>query len=151
MADLSVAASVSRTSLSLGDLALEDDETGNRLVQFSVGAIAWRRNTVRSPFVAGDMLVSAVKEQVSSNVTVRVHGSSASQLHTRLAALARAFEQFTYHLNIILGGVQYSYVCQPADYVVGDEEGWNKYGLMVYQQDVRFNVPRNPIPVVGGM
>lgn len=150
MADLSIACSVTRTELSEADLSLEDPGKYSIIRDtLGPGAISWRRQTVTSAYVHGAVLVGAVKDTAVAPLGIRVIGSSDSSLMSRMSTLLAAFEQFTYNLSVTLNGQTWTWKCEPADYSVGDSGVFQDFHLRALQQEVRFSIPRHPIPVAG--
>lgn len=152
MSNLVVSYTVSRAApLPTTPLQLEAPGT-YRVVQAGPGAVAWRRETVTSPFTHGELLIGAVKEQAVAPLSVRVYGASAAALEANTAALLAAFEQFNYTITCTIDGVQHSWVCDPADYAPGDDAGlYDPHHLRALQQVYSFRIPRNPVPILGSM
>lgn len=148
---LTLACEISRTELALANLALEDEANGYEIVSLGPGALSWRRETVRSPYVHGETLVTAVKDLSIAPMTVRVKASSAATLDTRLDALLDAFAQFEYSIGVTIDGVSKIWTCQPADLSVGDGGEFNKYQLMAKMYEVTLSIPRHPVPTSGSM
>jgi len=150
MPDLAVSAGFGRAELGLADLFVEDPVNGCQVVEYGLGALSWRRQVASSPFLP-DVLTAAVKETRRQNLVVRVTGPTAISLNTRVQALLRAVEQFSYFMTVTLNGVQIQYLADPADYVVGSSEALDKHGLMIHQQTVQLLIPTTPIPTLGGI
>lgn len=142
---------VTRAELSLGTLYLQDPANGYQVVEVGPGAMSWRRETVVSPYVHGNTLVGAVKDQLTIPITVQIKGSSASQLDTRLDVVLDAFSQFFYGVGVVIDGVTKAWLCQPADWSVGEGGKFNKHHLMSKMYEVTLNVPRHPVPFAGSM
>lgn len=149
MADLALSGFVSTPEIEgVGDIQLEDPGTYS-IVAIDPGGLLWVREEATSPFVHGRSLVRARKDIVLTRLVLRVHGSTHAALHQNVAAILRAFEQTRYLLNLTVGGVTYEWYCQPADYAVVGDGGWDKFGLMSLQQTYAFGIPRDPIPNEG--
>lgn len=143
-----VDAHISRTSLSLPSLALEDRGT-YRIVSVDVGGVSWRRQEATSPYQHGSFQVGAVKDLQTGSLAVRAYGSSPSELESNVDALLRAFDQFTYHLDVIIDGEEHDWQCDCADYEMNDGQGFDKFAQNAKQQTWVFKFPRQPIPLIG--
>lgn len=150
MADLVIAASVTRTELGLADLSLENPGS-YRVVSAGPGSVSWRRRVAASPYCHGEALVSAVKEEVTQALVVRVYGSTAADLNTKTAALLRAFDQFDYRLSLTIDGVTSTWACQPANYSPMGRGELEPNLLRARMQAYALEIPRNPIPLIGAM
>lgn len=148
MADLAVAASVTRAELALAALDLSQPGV-YKVVSWGPGLVAWDRQTVRSRFVHGETLVGAVKQQASDALVVRAYGATHAQLRQRIKAVTDAFSQFSYDLTVTIEGEVSTHRCDPADYTVGEADAVQKFHLMALQQEVSLTVPRQPVPTVG--
>lgn len=131
----------------LGDLNITPP--AYNIVSFGPGATAFRRQTVQSQYAEGEALTHAVKDIMTSVLVVRVRGNTPAQQRSRLVALTRAFEQLAYELEIVIDGQVSRYACQAADWAVGADGIYNKFLLMARQEEVAFNIPRQPTPVEG--
>lgn len=152
MADLALSCLVSRTLISGSPAALQLEAPGTyRVVSAGPGATTWRRETVQSPFIHGEALIGAVKEQGSMNLKVRVYGTTDSNLASRVATLLAAFEQIEYTITFTVNSVAWgTWVCQPADYAPGaSNDGLDPWGLRAKQQEYSFVIPRNPLQSAG--
>ncbi len=155
MTDLfSLLAVVGRPISMGGDLTITGGSRGNPgsdVVAFGPGDLTWRLNEQKSPFVAGSMLVSAVKDTRTLSLSVRTWGSSLSDLFNRVSVLCRAFEQFEYLLYVEIGGTPLTYLCQPANYSSGNGGELDKLELGQNTQLTSFTIPSSPIPISGGI
>lgn len=150
MANLTLSVLVARAELSLSDLQLSDPSNGYEVFGVGPGALSWRRESVRSPYINGETLVGAVKDVMSASLGVRIRASSAATLDSRLDTVLDAFGQFTYNVTVVIDGVSRTWKCEPADYSVSEGEGgFNKFNLMNKYHEVSFSIPRQPIPVSG--
>ena len=152
-----VAGYVTRAALSLPNLSIESPGA-YRIVSDDPGSLAWRKAVATSPYQHGEFLVGAVKDVLTAILAIRCYGSSASELNANVAALLRAFEQFSYTLSVSIEGVESRWICEPADYSVADgatetaakrRGGFDKFALMSHQQTYVFNIPRSPVPAAG--
>lgn len=148
MADLSVSAHITRANLApaLADLNLNDDVNYQLSSQVEMGAVAWRKETVTSPFVHGRVVVGAVKDAAEGSVTVYVKGNNHATLNTNLDTVITAFtEQDEYTLKLMVEGQYYYWQCERADYEVAFTTPTLKARLL----PVRFSFFRHPTPVQG--
>ena len=147
MTDLSIAALVSRDLLHGGptDLDINDGTTyllGTRIMD---GQVTWERTQVKGPWTDGDFTVNRRRGNVIDTVTVWVNGQSQAALSGNISQLITAFSQDTFTLSIAMGGAQYAWTCEAADYSVAMEHA-NVINKKVL---VTFSVPRYPVPIVG--
>lgn len=150
MAELSIVASITRAELLLAPLPIEVPGQYQIIREtLGPGSISWRRQTARSAYVHGEVLVGLVKDITVSTLGVRVLGSSAATLWSRMNTLLRAFEQYSYDLSVTLDGQTFTWRCQAADYAVGESGVFQDFHLRSLQQEVRFSIPRHPTPVAG--
>jgi hypothetical protein len=133
--------SVSRTSLGLPTLDLNDRLAYITADQIFGAQQAWNRQTAKSPYVDGEFLVNASRGLVQDRFSVQVLGSSQSQLQSRIKDLTDAFGQPSYVLTVTMEDGVYPYSCQPADYQVD----WTAARWMARQVLVTFTVPRQPV------
>jgi hypothetical protein len=146
---LAINLQITRTELGLGNLELEDPANGYQVVSFGPGATSWRRDTVNSPYVHGSTLINAVMDLQIAPLVVRVKGVTATQKESRLGVLIDALSQFLYGIGSIIDGVSYVWICQPADYSIGDGGEFNKFHEKNLMTEVVFMIPRNPVPYQG--
>jgi len=155
MANLfTLAATVSRPPAMGGNLIISSgsrSNPGSDVVGFGPGDLTWRLNEQKSPFIAGGMLVSAVKDTKTVNLSVRTWGSTIPDLLNRISVLCRAFEQFSYSLTVTINGSSLAYLCQPANYSSGNNGELEKHELGQKTQLTNFSIPTNPIPLLGGL
>ena len=147
MTDLSVAAHVTRSQLGLGNLDINDHTTyaiaGPAIMG---GGTAWDRKTVNAPWVDGDITVARRRQNVMEQLLVYVAGSDQSTLMSNLRTLRDAFTQDRYTLQITVGSAQNAWDCEAADYsmLYDTAHAYNKYVVATFQ------IPRKPVPLVGG-
>lgn len=149
MSSLTLSVHVSRAELALSNLELSDPVNGYNVISVGPGSTSWRRETAKSPWVHGEVLINAVKDVGIVPLGVRVFASSAATKETRLGALLAAFSQFEYVMTITINGVAYAWSCQPADWSIGENGSFDKFYEMVHQTEVSLSVPRVPVPSVG--
>lgn len=149
MADLSLTGYVTRAELGLANLAL--NTSTYRVIENSwgPGEVTWRRQVTKSPFIHGELATQMIKETGNTPLGIRVIGSNPTDCFNKMNILLRAFDQFQYSLSFNLEGTIWGYICQAADYTVGEGGVIQKFHIKAYQQEVRFSIPRYPIPVSG--
>ncbi len=147
MADLAITGTVTRTELGLADLGLNTD--AYKIIEWGPGVVAQARMKVGSPYIHGDFLVAAKKEQVEMPLGVRVTGSTYIDCWNKVGTLLRAFEQFAFVVTVVQDGTTFQYTCESADYAVGEGGIVQKFHMMAYKQEVRFLIPRRPNPTTG--
>jgi hypothetical protein len=135
------AATVSRTTLGLPALDLNDHLNFIVADQILGGQQAWNRQTAKSPYVDGEFLVNATKGLVNDRFAVQVLGANQSQMAANLVALTDAFGQPSYTLTVTTDDAVRSYLCQPADYTVD----WSRERMMARKALVTLAVPRLPV------
>lgn len=135
---------VTRTELGLGNLSLNDSSYKmDHPEEGWLESIQWEKHTVRSPFYHGEFLVNAVKKQTSVTPRILVFGSSISDVHTKVNTLLATFAQFSYDLAYAKDTTEYTFSCQPADYLV--DYRWLMYEEAIYTMPVSFVCPVSPI------
>lgn len=133
-------ASVSRISLGLPDLDLNDHISYQVADKIFGSQQAWNRQTVKSPYVDGEFLVNATKGNVTDTFSVQVMGPSQSYMQAAINAAVDAFSQFSYLLTVIQDDASVTYTCMPADYTID----WSKERMWARQGLVTFQFPRLP-------
>lgn len=136
---------ITRTELSLATLAFTP--ANGYYIQrngFGPGEVSHRKTYVESPYVIGQTMVHSVKDLATSSLTVRVQGTSHSDMIDKLETLCEAFEQFNYTLTIIIDGISYVYDCDTADYSIGDGGNVDDLWLRSSTQLVSFDIPHKP-------
>lgn len=146
MSDLSVVAKVTRPSLGLPDLDI-NDHTYYTIAgqQIMGGTVQWDRKQVSAPWVDGDVTVARRRGNVMENLTVYVAGSTQADLNTNLQNLIGAFTQDRYTLSITIGSQQYAWDCETADYSVQFDTP-HLHSLYVA---ATFSIPRKPVALSG--
>lgn len=147
MPDITLAASVTRTQLGLGDLNINDHVSFYLATQLLGAQVQWNRQQVTSPFTDGAVTTQRFRQQVTEQVGVEVLAATAAEMQTNLAELLAAFCQDSYTLTLVVDGTTYAYRCEAADYQVA----WTGPRFAARQGQVLFNVPRQPEPVSGGV
>jgi hypothetical protein len=138
-------AAVTRTSLGLPALDINDNSNYIVSAEIMGGTVTRERKSVSSPYVHGDIPVHSRKTSVTEPFAVYVMGESQSELQQNLVVLIDAFSQFQYNILLSVDGTEYLYLCEAAEYQIEWEHAhWHAQKVVV-----RFNVPRNPIAVTG--
>jgi len=142
---LTFSASVTRSSLGLGDLNIHDGVNYTMSSSIMSGSIAWQRNQVSSPYVDGDVTVTRRRPNISEQLPIYVYGADHAEVATNVATLLNAFLQNSYNLGITVGNQLYQYQCEAADY----QMDWNHARMHSTQTLVNLQVPRRPVAVSG--
>lgn len=151
MTDMTLSVVVTRAELSLSNLELQDPANGYSIYKIGPGAVSWRRETAKAMYAHGGTLVTAVKDLQVFPMGVRVRASSAATKETRLAVLLAAFSQFSYTVITTINGIDYTWVCQPADWSTGEGGEFDKFYEMVHMTQVDLSITRSPTPSTGVM
>jgi hypothetical protein len=146
MSDFQSEGTITRSWLSLADLAVAPS-SGYYIQRggFGPGEVSFRKTSATSPYVSGQTLTHAVKDQQTLTFKVRVVGSSQGQLLSRMEELAAAMEQFSFTMRFWINGVLYQYECDASDYAVGDGGQVEDLWLRSNTQLMSFNVPHKPV------
>lgn len=137
---------ITRTFLSLADLVVAP--SAGYYIQrdsFGPGDTSFRRTETSSLYLAGTYLTHAVKDQQKSEMKVRVQGSNQSDLYSKMNALAKAMEQFSFTMKIYINGILYQFQCDASDYTVGDGGNVQDLWLRSNTQIMSFQIPHKPI------
>lgn len=150
--DLSVAASVTRTSLGLGDLSLSQAGV-YEVVSAGPGTKTPILNEVSGRYVSGSAVVNVTWGRGTLPLVVRVYGSTHAQLAARTAALVAAFSQKAYQVTLTLGGQTSTWKCHAATIAPAAGDTLNKFELMngAPMQTYNLSIPRQPTPVAGAL
>ena len=119
MTTLTLSVLVSRESLTLSDLQINDHS--NYIVagpEFLGGTVAWDKTRVSSPYMDGDVITHMRKGNVQEQVVVEVLGTDIGDLKTNLKVLVDAFSQMSYLLKVSINSEEVQYICEPADYKI---------------------------------
>lgn len=152
MADLVVAASLTRTLLSLTDLSLNVDGFC-KVVSYDPGPVTKRRVVAKSPTVAGHVQTGSVADSRSIALILRLYGATKGDLDTNIQTVVDAFDQFTYQLSVQLADGTVVWACDDAEYrpVRAGGDGVDQVGLSksAKWQAFAFTIPAQPAPVSG--
>lgn len=140
--EISVAGSVTRTSLGLGPLDLSDG--AYEIVSLVTGGVQWRRAVAEGRYQPGRALLHAQQSTVTDVLTVRVYGTSGTQVENRVLALRRAFSQFAYTLTTVIDGVTRTVECEPADMSIAGDDTRQKTLTYHHMREVVLSIPRDP-------
>lgn len=140
---------ITRDELALGHLSLVDP--GSFMIRDeptpTMGRVSKRRRVATSSFVHGGLLVGWTKELVDAGpFIVDVIAATAADVRTKVGELVAALDQFEFEFHVTLDGVPWGWSCLTADYEVGVLSSEHRFGLTV---PVRFDFPRQPIPIAG--
>ena len=142
---MNVTASVSRTSLGLPALDINDRVKYYLSEAVDSGSVAWRREQVESPYVESKITIGRVRDIVEQKIGIQVLGATQTTIATNIAALVAAFTQDTFTLTIQLDSQTYTWACEAADYTMD----WSRERLHAHQVLMAFGFLRHPIPVGG--
>ena len=151
MSALDVSVLVDRSSLSLGQLELNDN-TNYTIIRDTLGPGEITRKNIMasSPWISGDVVTYSAREHMMSSIGVRVQGTSMAHLMTLTQAVIEAFEQYNYTVAITIGGETTGvWVCDPANIAIGEGGAFQSLHFIQYQQEIRLQVPRKPNPSAG--
>ncbi len=110
------------------------------------GSVVWRRNTVTSPFVDGDLEVHATKSAQSVAFSVLILDAVHSGIQQKLADLIEALSQRVYELHIRMENlVEYAWQCRRADYGVGI----TRRVIHGHSMEVKISAPRRALSIQG--
>ena len=85
---------------------------------FEESAVAFRRQTVTSPFLEGEFVVTALRGNVNESLNVWVKESDAFALQMSLKTLKAAFGQPQFTLERTVENVKTTFYCYASDYAV---------------------------------
>jgi hypothetical protein len=146
MTDLNIVAKVTRSSLSLGDLDINDHSSYVLAgPQAMGGTVQWDRKQVSAPWVDGDITVARRRQNVMDTLSVYVKGSTQADMDAKIGALIAAFCQDRFTLMITVGSQQHAWDCEAADYSVQ----FDTVHLHALYAVTTFQVPRKPVALSG--
>lgn len=161
MADLTMSVTVSRTALALPLLQVNDGAIYRcSAAPFMGEQVAWNRNQITSIYIDGSVTVGRQRQVVNEQLAFEVSGRDPAnlavgptqrQFQTNMAVLITAFSQDNFTLDLIIGAgadaTHYTYRAEAADVQVA----WVSARFIARQGLVTFTVPRQPVPVAGGV
>ena len=140
-----LAASITRTSLALADLNINDRVKYIVSDGFDSGAVSWRREQVESPYVESKITVGRVRDVVEAKMAIQVLGSTQAVVADNITELVEAFTQDQFTLTVTMDGTQYRWLGEAADYTMD----WSRERIHSRVPLVAFGFLRHPIPVAG--
>lgn len=149
MADITLVAKVTRTLLSLADLDINDHDkyvVGGPVLW--VGSRRWKRETVDSSDVHGEVTVHKKLTNATDPLTVYVQGSTLSDLETNQQALIDAFSQDRYVLQLSVDGVDHQWDCEAADV---DQVTYDNSHVAARYVAITFSITHQPVPLAGAL
>lgn len=143
---MAISCTISRTLLSLADLELAGSN-GYEVMSdgLSPGNIVQRQDWAKSPYVHGGALMSTVDDIATGSIKVEVHGTSRSDMQTKVTTLFNAFKQLYYVLDFDLDGTSWSWLCYKANRMVDFDFPFYLGNLTV----CTFEFARDPTPQSG--
>jgi len=161
LTDLDLSVTVSRHNLGLDLLQINDQVVYRCAATPFLGeSMSWTRNQLTSAYIDGAVTVNRARQMVNEQVAVEVSGRNAAmpkraptqlQAQLNMAVLIEAFTQDSFVLELLLGdgtgAARYSYQCEAADVQVA----WASPRAIAMQNQVVFTVPRQPVPISGGV
>lgn len=132
---------MSRTELSLADLSLNTAPYSIAQEGLRPGDTAWRRDRVKSPYVHGDVLVNAVREEAEAKIGIEIVEATYADLQSSMRTLVEAFSQTEFTLDIQMAGTSYKWTCGTADHSIS----WVSERWHALRVGVAFSMPRNPV------
>jgi hypothetical protein len=138
---------ISRNDLNLTPLNMNDPAHGYTLVRggLTLGGRTWKRQTTTSPFTNARTMVARQVDVDTRDIRVRCKGyydgGVQHTAHSLMHALADAFSQFSYTLTLDLNGTVYGWLCETADWTVGDSGAINEFMAMSFMYEMTFHVP----------
>lgn len=136
---------VSRPVLGLPDLNINDHVKYVVSSDIMGGTITWRRQSVQSPYVEGEITVSRVRGVVEDKFSVDVLGVVQSDMQQNVADLIAAFTQDNFNMTIRIDDATYTWVCEACDYSMD----WSVPRMHGLKTQVKFSLRRSPIPING--
>lgn len=147
MPDLGLSVTLTRDALALVDLQINDHIVYAIGEQLFGGQQTWNRNQVGSPFLDDQVTTFRTRQKVTETVVIEVFGQgSVVTLQSNLNVLINAFQQDQFNIAIQIGSATWQYNCEAADFSVT----YQGYRWIEKQVQVTFQVPRSPVPILGG-
>jgi hypothetical protein len=145
MTDFTLAASITRTSLGLGDLDLNDHVNFAISVPFLGGTGRYVRNLDSSAYMDGEIEINAHLPNITETVGLEVFGANYAAVMTNAGLALAAFKQAQYTLTVVIAGHTHTWRCQRADWSYEINTG----RVSANQVKFQFDVPRSPLAVAG--
>lgn len=147
MADISMSVLISRSSLALADLEINDLTNYRVAPQFLGGNVSYNRVEASSVFMDSSVTIFRTLPKVQEQVQIEVLGTSQANLMANIDALIKAFSQNSFTMTITLAGQVWQYQCEAAD----RQMTWTGPRFIAKQVQITFTMPRHPTPLQGPM
>jgi hypothetical protein len=85
---------------------------------FASESVSHRKTEVVNPYVEGSFVVNALRENITTPVSVWVTGSSRAELLAGVRALCAVFDQVAFSAQLVIDGVTQVWSCFASDYTV---------------------------------
>lgn len=133
--------SISRTSLGLPPLVMEDSGTGTYTIMpgFSTGPSDADNVIAESRWQNGGVLTSTRRNITQLVMNVRVIAAGVGMV-SAVNTLAAAVEQFGYTVTVVEGGVSSTYTCLPANW----RRLFDERAMLSGRDYVALVIPRQP-------
>lgn len=146
MSDLPATLVISRDDLAYPNntaLNINDPANGFTVIRggLQLGSRQWRRQATSSPFTNTRTLVARTVDVDTRDITIRCRTVGTVTYQQKMNTLAQAFSQFSYTLDFDLQGVEYGWLCETADWSVGQNGTLDEFQAMANQQEITFHVP----------
>lgn len=97
-----------------------------------------------SPYINGQLRTSVVYEESTLIYVVRVNGTSASDVNTKVTQLENALAQFVYNVTTVIAGVTKVYTAYPA--TVQSVDGLIAFERVTgFEEDLSISIPVYPV------
>lgn len=104
-----------------GVLSLNSDPYKLASDSFATESVTFRRTEVSNPHLEGTYLVNALRENVTTQVSVWVTGATRDELVPALRTLCDAFGQVRFNAQLVVDGHSQIWSCYASDYVVSTQ------------------------------
>ena len=141
---MNVSVLISREALGLAPLQVEAPTGGYEVIAIGPGARVMSLRHATSPVSDGAVLVGATAGLETGRLTVRVSGSTTSEILSRMDALEKALNQWAYTVTVTIDGHTETWRCQPANHSRGLSGSYDAAALMGGWQELTAEIPRAP-------
>lgn len=141
----SLSAAVTRSSLGLGALDLNDHLNYEVTTEIFGGQTSYERQVASSPYVDGSVTVHRRKNNVNDTFVVYVMGADQVEVQNNVKTLIDAFSQDVFNVTVLLDSAEYTYQCEASDYQIE----WSHVHFHNRKVRVIFSLSRKPIATVG--
>jgi hypothetical protein len=145
MTDITLAGTITRTTLALADLDINDHLNFILGVPLLGGQGKYDRNKTGGSYMEGEVTVNRKMPNITEIVTVEVRGAAWSDVMANALLVRQAFTQDNFVLNITINGNAHSWQCEAADWSYDLSQGRIASGMPKFT----FEVPRRPIALAG--